>query len=93
VERYGRIDQLTAQLAEALERAFLINAGQPRVSRYIGGQDGGKLSRCGHGRRGGNKKTRFAHPFPGAFRWGPREYLYFPRLSLLLWKSGTGGIP
>jgi len=44
--------QLAAELAEALERAFLIQAGQPGVSRHIGGQDGGKLARRAHGTSG-----------------------------------------
>ena len=38
-------DQLAAKLAEALEGAFLIKSGQPGISRYVGGQDGGKLER------------------------------------------------
>jgi hypothetical protein len=43
MERYGRVDQLAAQLAEAPERAFLIQPSQPRIARHVGGQDGGKL--------------------------------------------------
>src|SRR6266516_372351 len=38
-------DQLAAKLSEALEGAFLIEPGQPGISRYVGGQDGGKLER------------------------------------------------
>src|SRR5262249_2266618 len=44
MESHGRVDQLAAQLAEALQRAFLVHAGQPRIAGYVGGQDGGKLA-------------------------------------------------
>jgi hypothetical protein len=44
MEGYSRIDQLAAELAEALERAFLVEPSQPRIARHIGGQNGGKLA-------------------------------------------------
>src|SRR5262249_12618481 len=49
MEGHGRVDQLAAKLAEALERAFLVNSSQPRIARHVGGQDGGKLAGRGHG--------------------------------------------
>jgi hypothetical protein len=33
------IDQLATKLAQALERAFLVQTGQPRIARHVGGKD------------------------------------------------------
>ncbi len=49
MERHGRVDQLAAKLAEALQRAFFIQSGQPGVAHHIGGQDGGELAQRVHG--------------------------------------------
>jgi hypothetical protein len=48
MQRNGRIDQLAAELAQALNRSFLIQAGQPGIARDIGGQDRGELARRVH---------------------------------------------
>ena len=37
-----------AKLAQALKRAFLVQAGQPRIPGHIGGQDSGKLPGRAH---------------------------------------------
>jgi hypothetical protein len=44
-------DELAAKLAEALERALLVQAGQPEIARNVGGQDGGKFSGRVHAMR------------------------------------------
>ena len=44
-----RLDQLTEMRLEALVRAVLVHAHQPRVARHIGGEDRGKTAGRGHG--------------------------------------------
>ena len=53
-------DQVAAKLAEALEGAFLIEPGQPGISRYVGGQDGGKLERSEERRVGKECRSRWS---------------------------------
>jgi hypothetical protein len=48
MERNGGIDQLATKVSQALERALLIEPSQSRITRHIGGEDRGKLSRCAH---------------------------------------------
>jgi hypothetical protein len=43
-----RIDQLAQMRPEALVRAFLVRAHQPRVARHIGGKDRGETANSGH---------------------------------------------
>jgi len=46
--RNGGINQLASKVSQALERALLIKPSQSRITRHIGGEDRGKLSRCAH---------------------------------------------
>jgi hypothetical protein len=39
-----RVDQLAAMGLEAVDCAFLVGAHQPRVARYIGGEDRGETA-------------------------------------------------
>src|SRR5689334_12195472 len=43
-----RIEKLAAQRLKAFERAFLIRAHQPRITRHIGGEDRGETAGGGH---------------------------------------------
>jgi hypothetical protein len=58
MERNGRVDQLPAEIAETLERAFLVKPGQSGIARYIGGQDGGNRAVCDQGLS--NLRTHFS---------------------------------
>jgi len=43
-----RIEELTPKRLEAFERAFLVCSHQPRISRHIGGEDGGETADLAH---------------------------------------------
>jgi len=43
-----RIDELAAMLFKALKRAFLVRSHQPRITRYVGGEDRCKTATGGH---------------------------------------------
>src|SRR6516164_8441531 len=44
------VNELTEMSFEAFVRALLVRAHQPRITRYVGGEDRGKAASRGHGR-------------------------------------------